>query len=664
MASYNSHPWADIPSLLPRFLPFLLLTMFPVVVSAQLSPGPLSAAHSALEGPTKCTECHEFGVAEPQLKCVNCHTEIRDRLRENRGYHARYASLKGRGQDCALCHAEHFGRDHQLVYYAQGRDAFDHGETGYPLEGRHAGLACNKCHNGHNVSPAVLAELKVQDPARTLLGLPRTCAGCHEDQHRGQLGQDCASCHSFETWKKAAGFDHARTDFPLTGKHASVECGKCHKAGPEGAAQYKGLGTACADCHTDPHKSAFPGACDQCHQTNNWNARLAPASFDHSKTDFPLKGKHAATDCRKCHDGVDFSRPIAHTTCADCHRDDPHGGQFNGRPGGSDCAACHVEDHFVPSTYGVAEHMLSGYPLEGKHRTVKCVDCHRPAGPNAHYRLAHDQCRACHTDAHAGQFAGSPHQDRCDDCHTVDRFQPATFTAAAHEKTAFPLAGAHRAVSCVDCHSSRAIEEHAPHAAGDASHPAAAGLPGKLDLFHFPALACYTCHSSPHGDQFLPPATSSEYVCADCHTDRSWTRLAPFDHGRTEFALEGAHREVACGGCHHRPDSATGVRGVRFDKADTQCAGCHEDPHGGQFETANRARNCQSCHTNVDWQPTRFDHDRYSSFSLKGAHADVPCRSCHAERRQVNGVAVITYRGTPRECEQCHEAGSPVGRQP
>ena len=63
--------------------------------------------------------------------------------------------------------------------------------------------------------------------------------------------------------------------------------------------------------------------------------------FDHSKTKFPLLGKHAPLACDKCHKTADFKAPVAHVQCKACHQD-IHGGQFAARADGGDCAGCHT----------------------------------------------------------------------------------------------------------------------------------------------------------------------------------------------------------------------------------------------------------------------------------------------------------------------------------
>src|SRR3981189_2804972 len=74
---------------------------------AQISPGPLSKAHQSLSGPTNCTKCHDLGRGVAQLKCLECHTEIRERVTQRRGMHAAWVNANETSKDCARCHMDH-----------------------------------------------------------------------------------------------------------------------------------------------------------------------------------------------------------------------------------------------------------------------------------------------------------------------------------------------------------------------------------------------------------------------------------------------------------------------------------------------------------------------------------------------------------------------------
>src|SRR5678809_611253 len=120
-----------------------LFVIMPATAFAQLSPGPLSKSHSNLEGTLQCVKCHALGAGRPQLKCSSCHTNIAERIRDNRGYHARIVDRAKGDVDCGRCHAEHAGREAVLIRWPSSRSSFDHTQAGYRLEGKHAALQCN-----------------------------------------------------------------------------------------------------------------------------------------------------------------------------------------------------------------------------------------------------------------------------------------------------------------------------------------------------------------------------------------------------------------------------------------------------------------------------------------------------------------------------------------
>ncbi|MEZ5391388.1 MAG: hypothetical protein R2724_00600 [Bryobacterales bacterium] len=347
--------------------------------------------------------------------------------------------------------------------------------------------------------------------------------------------------------------------------------------------------------------------------------------------------------CQACHSGAKFREPIAHAQCLDCHREDnPHGEQFATRTDSGECGACHVVDGFVPSTFDREMHSSTEYPLTGKHASVECKACHEPAGPKTMFKIGSTDCQTCHEDVHQGEFKREPYENDCAQCHDVEGFHPSSFTLKKHQSSRFRLAGAHLAVACNSCHRPVSTE----------------GL-SRVPSFHFADFDCAACHEHPHGSQFANTSSKESGIkCETCHDISTWDALLQFDHNRTDFALEGAHRTVPCSQCHRREDGVPGVDGVVFSAAPLACSGCHEDVHAGQFDKETDAQVCSKCHTNDDWKPTEFDHRRYSAFKLDGAHEDVPCRMCHNQRRLVGAVEAIVYRGTPRACEACHRDGA------
>ncbi len=154
-------------------------------------------------------------------------------------------------------------------------------------------------------------------------------------------------------------FDHSKTNFPLTGAHAGLECEACHVGG-----EFTGLETACVSCHLkdDAHAGRFGTQCEQCHVAEAWDR----VTFDHSKTNFPLTGAHVDVACESCHVGGRYAGTP--TECAACHPEpDVHKGQF-----GTACAECHTTKAWKPATF--KDHT---FPLDHGSRTVLACDvCH------------------------------------------------------------------------------------------------------------------------------------------------------------------------------------------------------------------------------------------------------------------------------------------------
>jgi predicted CXXCH cytochrome family protein len=310
--------------------------------------------------------------------------------------------------------------------------------------------------------------------------------------------------------------------------------------------------------------------------------------------------------------------------CLDCHRD-KHNGQFAKRLDRGDCASCHTLDGFDRWKFDVKAHASTRYPLAGKHADVACEKCHARSGNITDYHPKFGACADCHKDPHAGQFL-ERYQDKCDSCHDVVGFMPATFTLLRHRNTRFELAGAHVAAACTDCH--KETSDGQPH------------------QYLFQDRSCIACHRDPHD---LKPESKA---CETCHTLNVWTPARTFDHSATSFPLLGSHRSASCISCH-KPANASAGKQISFKDAPQQCSGCHEDIHAGQF-AARFDPGCSSCHSATTWKPPAgFDHSR-SAFPLDGAHRKVRCVLCHTTTSRVNGRETLVYKDAPTECAKCH----------
>lgn len=627
-----------------------LALLFGSAACAQISPGPLARAHQNLSGDTNCTKCHLVSTKAPTFRCLECHQEISAELRSQKGLHATFPQGGPLGSACVKCHSDHNGENFNMVHWDPTHKGFDHSKTGYVLDGKHAATNCRDCHNASHIPAASRAMLPTKDLNHTYMGLSSTCTACHEDKHKGRFGPNCMQCHNTTDWKSAKmdkeHFDHSKTHYPLTGAHKEVACEKCHTAGPDGQPRYFGIPfSTCTACHKDPHQGEFKQSCESCHTTSTWKKRGFTSTFDHSKTKYPLLGKHLEVGCVACHKSADFKTPIAFANCADCHKPDPHGGQFLQRPDKGRCESCHTVNGWKPTTYSVADHAKTKFPLVFPHAKVKCDGCHKPAGKETVYRLKFAQCVDCHKDEHEGQFVAAPWLNRCEQCHNGATWKTSDYTLAKHQKSNWPLTGGHSAVACIDCHKPL--------------------IGSKVALYHFKNLDCTTCHQDVHKGEFAKRMAvldnkGKPFGCEACHSTKEWKDLSKFDHQRTDFPLVGSHRAVACADCHKPPNMELNMLHVQFKSAPKACSECHENPHADQFGV--RANQCEACHNSNKWKPSLFDHEK-TAFSLKGGHQNVACGACHTLKKPVNEKLVLFYKPCPTACEACHGTNIPKEKE-
>lgn len=219
---------------------------------------------------------------------------------------------------------------------------FPHERTGFPLKGAHEKTACKACH-----------------PVDFVQKVPDTCAGCHRDVHRGDLGARCVTCHDENSWRTLFTIDaHRQTNFPLSGRHAVIPCESCHTALRDQS--FVRPTVDCDGCHDKDYTSTFvtpvnhqtlgfDKQCRNCHDTWRFTGALYPGH----DVCFQLSvGPHAGIDCLSCHSGIP---PPSANQCS------THTAQ---------CTNCH--DHTQSRTD--AQHVgVPGY----QYKDFKCYQCHR-----------------------------------------------------------------------------------------------------------------------------------------------------------------------------------------------------------------------------------------------------------------------------------------------
>jgi hypothetical protein len=272
------------------------------------------------------------GRHEP-LACRKCHAGI---TADNVPLARKVVDFSGTAPACVSCHKDEHRGDFGRACDACHRSdtfkvaGFTHPRSPEFFAGRHTGVACVKCHmrpsvaGGAKPATAGLA-LRATNPAQT-------CSTCHADPHLGQLGPACDRCHTIDAPKFAASrFAHEKTTFPLSGRHGTLACVKCHPAEtrvfPAGAGTATRLAatpTECQACHKDPHLGQADRACTACHTTSSF--RLL--AYTHRGMDDFFGGFHGRLPCASCHKTETGQFPTGRgtavrlklgRTCAACH---------------------------------------------------------------------------------------------------------------------------------------------------------------------------------------------------------------------------------------------------------------------------------------------------------------------------------------------------------
>ncbi len=400
------------------------------------NPGPLNAQSGALIGSVtshadlsgRCTACHAYFWQGAIMadRCVLCHTDVADQLKDPSTLHGDQFSKKP-GISCRNCHPDHQGPNTPLTDMTKvdiSHQTFGYSLAAHQRQADGSSFFCKTCHvDGYSTFDQTV------------------CSTCHQQinlqsmqAHLQAYGESCLACHDgVDTY--GHNFDHGKVAFQLTGKHVPLDCGACH-TGARTIADLKSTPQDCSSCHAkdDAHQGQFGTSCGTCHTTDGW----LPASFDHSTTKFPLSGAHLKLECTQCHTSADFAS--LSSECHSCHaKDDAHKGQF-----GSSCGTCHTTDGWLPASF---DHSVTKFPLTGAHVPLDCTQCHK----NGAFTNLSADCASCHPDPsfHAGLFA----RIRCDQCHNTTAWSPATFNQAHPNSCGEVTCINHENATCRECHT-------------------------------------------------------------------------------------------------------------------------------------------------------------------------------------------------------------------
>lgn len=395
---------------------------------------PLTGKHLEVD----CIECHKETTrnGKPYREftdiafndCKSCHTDPhRDQLQGS----------------CTQCHVESSFTDFR------GKGNFNHNRTSFELKGKHKNVDCFTCHKRNSDPVAVFQDvLNVKES---------DCISCHKDTHEGKYGLDCARCHnetSFLSLNNMDFFDHTITDYPLEGKHIGVNCAECHKERFSTPIDF----SECKNCHEDYHYGEFiknnnSPDCAECHSLQFGFDFSLYTVEKHQVSEFPLEGAHVATPCYACHISEDDDRwTFANLgeDCIDCHLNIHDGLISEKYYPENDCASCHSNDAWDLVEF---DHNMTEWPLDGKHITVSCKECHFEISIDKriisqNFIKLDTNCTSCHENIHGDAFVENGVTD-CNRCHVTESWFPKKFD---HNKTAFRLEGVHSEISCSACH--------------------------------------------------------------------------------------------------------------------------------------------------------------------------------------------------------------------
>ena len=299
--------------------------------------------------------------------------------------------------------------------------------------------------------------------------------------------------------------------------------------------------------------------CSRCHTTSGWEVLPEKVAFEHARTGFALRGRHASVRCADCH-GRAMRTAKARGACRTCHQD-KHRGAL-----GTACERCHNPTSWA-QTAAFREHRATRFPLVGSHAAVDCTACHI-RGRQKTYAGTPTDCFACHaadyrrSDIHPNHVRAG-FRTQCDTCHSQYLWRP----ARVRHDMFWPLRGAHAVAACYQCHPSARY--------GGTSR------------------ACDTCHAAEYKAAADPPHAAYQMSrrCDLCHDVYTWKPAAATWHDGVFPINSGHHAGFQCNDCHFQnraPASFTCIRCHTY----AATAGRHDDVRGFVFE--NFA--CFACH--------------------------------------------------------------------
>ena len=117
------------------------------------------------------------------------------------------------------------------------------------------------------------------------------------------------------------------------------------------------------------------------------------------------------------------------------------------------CETCHSTEAWDELKFS---HDKTNFPLKGKHRDIKCAQCHKQQKGLPQYVGLNRDCNACHADQHMGQFDVNG-ITKCERCHVEKSWKAVVFDHNSQSR--FVLTGKHESVKCEKCHKETIIRD-------------------------------------------------------------------------------------------------------------------------------------------------------------------------------------------------------------
>ncbi len=180
------------------------------------------------------------------------------------------------------------------------------------------------------------------------------------------------------------------------------------------------------------------------------------------------------------------------------------------------------------------DHSVTGFDLEGVHRTLACADCHID-----------------------GKFKGTPRD--CFGCHSLNGLSNASTRSAAHIQTT---------QDCAACHLTTIWEE-------------------MFRVDHTQVLgSCASCHqdagivATGRSDANFVHTANTTLTCNACHSTLAWVPINILDHNETQPPLGGASCQACHGDGAANVGITTGAPADHLERSGFPAAGCntcHQD---------------------------------------------------------------------------------------